>query len=621
MYSELPGVTSVLSSIYQRLTKPSGDIRQTDQRRKAQLLAALILIIFVLVWIVEFASIFAYLPEGDYQGYWLSIAFSLVLGLAYYLGRTRYFNLAVWLIVVSLIAQTLYLSVFVDGTVYPGMLYFLAIPFLITSFFLSERVTTLMYAANVGFIGLLAIFLPDPATREALQGPLVLFVAVGGLILALTHNRNLLEEDRRQELARERNLLRTVIDNVPDQIFVRERDNRFLLSNLADARVMGIEDPTLLAGKTDYDFYPPELAARYQADNTAVMESGRARLNLEEPSPDGAGGLRWVLTTKVPLLDPAGQVIGLVGIARDITDLKRSEKERLILEKQLAHEHKLDALGQLAAGMAHEINTPAQYVASNLRFLRNQMAALEAANARVNTVREYISGCWRCSQILPQVEAILPRAKFDYLVHELPLAIDQSLEGIARVTDIVNAMRIFSHPGGARSVPANLNQILEDTLTITHNQWKAVAEVETHFAADLPAVPCFPPQIGQAFLNIILNAVDAISGAAISGAAPADAAAPAGKIIITTCAADGWVEARIADTGPGIPAEIQEQIFDYFFTTKEVGQGTGQGLAICHNIIVKMHGGTLAVESQAGAGATFIVRLPCEMSPTGDGIA
>lgn len=202
------------------------------------------------------------------------------------------------------------------------------------------------------------------------------------------------------------------------------------------------------------------------------------------------------------------------------------------------------------------------------------------------------------------VEAAMERADLGYLRQEIPKAIEQSLEGIERISKIVRAMKEFSHPGADEKTSIDLNGSIESTITVARNEWKYVADMETDFDPSLPLVPCLPGEFNQVILNIIVNAAHAI--AAKTGGEPERK----GTIFVSTRVRDGWAEVRIRDTGTGIREEIRSRIFDPFFTTKEVGKGTGQGLAISHSVIVEKHGGTIGFETETGIGTTFIVRLP-----------
>jgi len=206
----------------------------------------------------------------------------------------------------------------------------------------------------------------------------------------------------------------------------------------------------------------------------------------------------------------------------------------------------------------------------------------------------------------------IQNADLEYLMTEIPRALQQSLEGAERVSKIVRAMKEFSHPGIEEKKPIDLNHALETTITVARNEWKYVADIELELDSTLPLVPCFPGELNQVFLNLLVNAAQAIGEIVDRGKDEK------GRILVSTRQQGGVVEIRVGDTGPGIPEEIQQRIFEPFFTTKEVGKGTGQGLAIAHDTIVKKHDGQLFLESTVGKGATFIMQLPLKnrkMSP------
>jgi signal transduction histidine kinase len=191
-----------------------------------------------------------------------------------------------------------------------------------------------------------------------------------------------------------------------------------------------------------------------------------------------------------------------------------------------------------------------------------------------------------------------------YLEEEIPVALEHTLKGVERITKIVQAMKIFSHPGMITKEPTDVNQEIEKTITITRNEWKYVARMETDFDPNLPAVPCFRAELNQVILNMIVNAAHAIAEA------NGQSASERGIIRIRTCHEENWAKICISDSGAGIPPEIRHKIFDLFFTTKGPGKGTGQGLAISHSVIVEKHKGTLDLESREGKGTTFIIGLP-----------
>lgn len=282
----------------------------------------------------------------------------------------------------------------------------------------------------------------------------------------------------------------------------------------------------------------------------------------------------------------------------------RDISARRMLEAQLRQAQKLESIGQLAAGIAHEINTPTQYIGDNARFLEDAFRSLSVLLVAVKRLGESSSDPQDVMRQVAQIRAGLNDADLDYLLEEVPRAIGQSLDGVQRVATIVRSMKEFSHPGSAEKQAIDLNRAIQSTLTVSRNEWKYVADVVTEFASNLPLVTCLPGDINQVILNLIVNAAHAI-GDKLHGS-PAEK----GEIGIQTRHDGDWVEIRIRDTGGGIPKEIQPRIYDPFFTTKPVGRGTGQGLAIVHAVITERHRGTIRFETQPGEGTTFILRLP-----------
>jgi signal transduction histidine kinase len=264
----------------------------------------------------------------------------------------------------------------------------------------------------------------------------------------------------------------------------------------------------------------------------------------------------------------------------------------------------LESVGQLAAGIAHEINTPTQYVGDNTRFVKDSFTAI----LKVLKSHEELLAAARQNTITPELlarqEAVLAASDLDYLYTQIPSALAETLEGVERVSKIVRAMKEFSHPGGKEKTAADLNRAIESTITVAHNEWKYVADLKVELDPGLPLVPCFLGEFNQCILNLVVNAAHAIGDVV--------KAQPGAKGLITVkTRRDGdLVEVCVTDTGTGIPEAIRLKIFDPFFTTKEVGKGTGQGLAMIYGSIVKRHGGAVTFESKVGQGTTFIIRLP-----------
>lgn len=285
------------------------------------------------------------------------------------------------------------------------------------------------------------------------------------------------------------------------------------------------------------------------------------------------------------------------GFARDI-------RERRQLESQLRHAQKLEGIGQLAAGIAHEINTPTQFVTDNLTFLRDSW------KSTYELLEQYRSAVREAEGRLPAgVADALEQAEqscdLSFIASEVPRAIDQSLDGAHRVARIVRAMKEFSHPDSAEKTATNLNKAIESTVTVARNEWKYVSELVTEFDPALPPVVCYPGDINQVILNFIVNAAHAIKEKIKEG--------EKGRITVRTRMLGDCVELSVTDTGSGIPETIRGRIFDPFFTTKEVGKGTGQGLTLAYAVVVKKHGGKIWFESKVGEGTTFFITLPIRM--------
>jgi two-component system, NtrC family, sensor kinase len=308
--------------------------------------------------------------------------------------------------------------------------------------------------------------------------------------------------------------------------------------------------------------------------------------------------------------DAGGSVEYFSTIARDITEQKRLEKERSLMEIQLRQALKLESIGQLAAGIAHEINTPTQYIGDNTRFVQDVFGDLLGLLGQY----EKLLAANRAGEVSPkliaEVDDALAKADLSYLVEEIPKAIAQSLQGVERVTKIVRAMKDFSHPGSDEKTPLDLNKAIDSTITVARNEWKYVAEMVMDFDSALPLVPCLPAEFNQVILNLIVNAAHAIADVV------GDGGNGKGTITVTTRRAEGGaIEIRIQDTGGGIPEKVRDRIFEPFFTTKAVGKGTGQGLAIARSVIVDKHGGTIHFETEIRKGTTFIIRLPNTSTP------
>ncbi len=294
-----------------------------------------------------------------------------------------------------------------------------------------------------------------------------------------------------------------------------------------------------------------------------------------------------------------------LALFRDVTDQRNSAIALERVQMQLQSAQKLEAIGQLAAGVAHEINTPAQYVTDNVTFLRRAFAGvLDALEATVGCVEAAKAGEPAPADVVKAAARKLRQAKLDFVRAEAPKAIEQSLEGLQRISSIVRAMKEFSHPSQGKKTLVNLNEAIATTLTVARNEWKYVADIETEFDPTLPPVPCLRDEFNQVILNLVVNAAHAIADAA--GPDPSGK----GAIKISTRRDGRYVRVQVADTGKGIPQAVRERVFEPFFTTKEVGRGTGQGLAIAYSVVVDKHHGVIDFDSKEGVGTTFTILLP-----------
>nr|WP_320131126.1 ATP-binding protein [uncultured Holophaga sp.] len=404
-----------------------------------------------------------------------------------------------------------------------------------------------------------------------------------------------------RRLKKTESLFKVTTDNALDFICLLDADTRMVYHNTSFQRFLG-QPSTWFATRRMIDAVHPEDQDRFWQ----ALETGAANgltqifeyriVNVRE---------EWVaMEGQVSMVeDPGGNRETLLLVSRDITERKQAETERSQVEVQLRHAQKMEAVGQLAAGIAHEINTPIQFIGDNLRFITDAFGSLQRMMDALHPLLDLASQVPSLTGEVLAFRAVEEAEEIEYLMEEGPRALVQSLDGVERVSTIVKAMKYFSHPGTVGRVLVDLNQAITSTLTVSRNEWKYVAEVETRFDPDLPQVPCYPGEFNQVILNVVINAAHAIAEK------QGGQEGPKGLITLSTRRDGDWAEIRIQDTGPGIPAAILPQIWLPFFTTKPVGKGTGQGLSIVHSVMVK-HGGTVEATSSEGEGATFILRFP-----------
>lgn len=321
--------------------------------------------------------------------------------------------------------------------------------------------------------------------------------------------------------------------------------------------------------------------------------------------------IRDILT---PVIE-SGHITKVRGVMLDVTKYKKMGQERAKMEVQLRQAQKLEAVGQLAAGIAHEINTPAQFVGDNIRFLNEAFEDLNTLTGYYKDLLAKMEDETERQQAIEQIENHTKTIDLEFLLEDVPEAINQSLDGVSRISTIVKAMKEFSHPGSDTMETIDLNHAIENTVTVARNEWRYVAEIEKDFDENLPMVECLPGEFNQTVLNMIVNASHAIGDKQ-----KAEQTTETGQITIKSYQEDGKACISISDTGCGIPQDKIANIFDPFFTTKEVGKGTGQGLSIAYSVIVDKHQGSIDVESNPGEGTTFILKIPFKQEAVNDAV-
>jgi PAS domain S-box-containing protein len=379
-------------------------------------------------------------------------------------------------------------------------------------------------------------------------------------------------------LRAERSTLRTIIDSLPDLIYIKDRDSRFEATNQALAQLLGVPDPSALIGKTDFDFFPHDLATQYRADEQAVIQSGEPLLTKEEPVLDASGAERWYITTKVPVRDIEGQVIRLVGHGQDVTERRRAEEERRALERKLLEAQKLESLGVLAGGIAHDFN--------------NLLVAI-LGNA---------------SLVLPDVAPGSP-------VRE---ALEQIQIAAQRAADLTRQMLAYAGKGRFVIQHLDMNTIVEEMTQLLQASIPKTVALRYYLAPDLPAIEADATQIRQIAMNLVVNAAEAIGTkqgiiSITTGAQWADREYLAEVYLAPELPEGRYVFVEVADTGHGMDAATRAKIFDPFFTTKFTGRGLGLAAVIG---IVRGHKGALKVYSEPEKGTTFKILLPASAAAT-----
>ncbi len=295
--------------------------------------------------------------------------------------------------------------------------------------------------------------------------------------------------------------------------------------------------------------------------------------------------------------------IRIIGLQKDLAAKVDALEVAMLQIAGHQQSQKLEAIGRLSSGVAHELNTPLQFIGDNVRFLQEAWGGLDPALRMLFTLPEALRSGAPQDELAAKIDALLLSGDIRYALKEVPSAVAQSLEGISRVTKIVRAMKDFSDGCDERKAMVDLNRAIDSTVTIARNEWKYVADVVTEFDQDLPQVFCLAAEIQQVVLNLLVNASQAIADVVGNSG-------QRGTITVSTAKKEGFVEIVVADSGKGIPEELREKIFEPFFTTKDVGKGTGQGLATARSVVVQQHYGKIWVESETGKGTSVFIQLP-----------
>jgi PAS domain S-box-containing protein len=393
--------------------------------------------------------------------------------------------------------------------------------------------------------------------------------------------------------------LQYLIDNTPAIVYSAVPSGDFKLTFVSKNayRVLGYQPEEMLADPNFwFDHIHPEDAPNIFSSLALLFVEGERTYEYRFRA--ASGDYLWMHDQLRLIRDDRGAPVEVIGSLSDISARKRmeQEQERLIARLREAHEQllqseKMASIGQLAAGVAHEINNPLGFVNSNMDSLKRYLNTLLAVEVAYGTaVRQEAPG----SVLAARIEAIAREADLAFLKDDVADLVAESLDGLKRVRQIVQALKDFSHMGDTDWLHADLHAGLDSTLTIVANEIKYKATVEKRYGS-LPHIICLPSQLNQVFMNLLVNAAHAIR--------------ERGVITISTGVDGDWVWVAISDTGCGIPPQNLNRIFEPFFTTKPVGSGTGLGLSLSYSAVSK-HGGRIDVESRVDAGTTFTVRLP-----------
>ena len=408
----------------------------------------------------------------------------------------------------------------------------------------------------------------------------------------------------------------SLVESLPQSILRKDLNGRFTFCNRNFSSELG-RTPAEVLGKDDFAFFPKDLAEKYRDDDAAVIEAGSPLETVEEHSTPG-GKVIYVQVTKTPIRDAKGEVIGIQGIFWDVTERKQAEEQlhaqNLLLremagserrahealkvtQSRLVQSEKLAGLGQMVAGVAHEINNPLAFVSNNVAVLQRDLGEL------IEILGLYKEGDEALAEARPglvdDIRDRRDRIDMDYILGNLPRLLERTRDGLGRIQQIVQDLRLFARLDEGIVNEVNLNEGVGSTITIVQGHAKKKRVQIEKDLGPLPAMTCYGAKLNQVVMNLVMNAIDACP--------------EGGTVTVRTRADDEGVRLDVIDTGSGIDPTIRERIFDPFFTTKPVGVGTGLGLSISYGI-VQDHGGKIEVDSTPGHGSRFTVRLPTKIA-------
>ncbi len=400
--------------------------------------------------------------------------------------------------------------------------------------------------------------------------------------------------ERTRELSEKQAVFQLILENVTDLIAVVDEKGKRIYNSPSYRAVLGFEPHELQQTHAFAQIHPDDEATVQRAVADA-RQTGRGELVIYRMRHKN-GAWRTLESCAGVVRGAEGKLAYFVIVARDITERREVE-----LKHQLGQ--KLESIGRLAAGIAHEINTPTQFITDNTRFLTE---AFQQFAVVLNQVRAGSGSVGAGAEPKPGVPVLSAEAmaELDYLLTEVPRALQQNLDGLTRVARIVQSLKEFSHPNSPDKAAVDLNRAIETAIAVCRHEWKYVADVVTELDGNLPPVPCVLDEFNQVMLNLLVNAAHTV------GEALKARQEQRGTITVRTRVEGDAAVIEVADTGMGIPPEVGARVFEPFFTTKEVGKGTGQGLSLVHAVVVKHHGGSIDFSSNVGRGTTFQIRLP-----------